>query len=607
MKSKWRLPKYHLLRRLFKAAIDVILPMAAISAHAVSIVSTPNFLPATKAPLAGTLKVDTDVDSRVSVSVTDGTETWQRNFFDYSTNHSEVLLGFKPGRTYVIEVSVYDKYRNSVTVPKPLNFTTAPLPANFPVHTVLKSDPNRMEPGYTMFIVQRGFWENTFVTIVDNTGEVVWYMPSPSNYDLDVRQLPNGDLFFPEQAPEVNDFIEVNMLGETVRTLTPPPGYPVNAHDGIPTDRGTILYVTDTSRQIDNFPSSTTDPNAPLETATVDDNPIVEISEKDGTLIDSWSPMDLLDPKRINYSCFLANNSFGVDFEHANALLDIPGDSSIIASLRNQDAVFKFSRTTGQIKWILGPHENWGPAWQPYLLTPVGSSFTWNYGQHAPELTPQGTLLVYDDGNFRAEPYDTKLADANNYSRGVEFSIDETNMTVTQVWDSSLATNEDRLFTPILGCTRQLPQTQNILVTYGYVTYVNGAAPSQYNTNAPMVRIVQYTHDAIPQVMFDLSFFDYNNTSPGYTGVACYRANWISDLYPHQALPVTELTVQQADPVPVLTFSADPTHGYDVEASDDLKTWTDIGPASEDGSTGDFSFLDLSGPYPERYYRVVTN
>ena len=96
---------------------------------------------------------------------------------------------------------------------------------------------------------------------------------------------------------------------------------------------------------------------------------------------------------------------WGYDNEHANAILEDPRDNSIVVSIRHQDAVIKFTRN-GQLKWILGPHANWGAQWQKYLLTPVGTPFEWQYAQHAPELTPQGTLLVYDDGNYRASPFE---------------------------------------------------------------------------------------------------------------------------------------------------------------------------------------------------------
>ena len=263
------------------------------------------------------------------------------------------------------------------------------------------------------------------------------------------------------------------------------------------TDHGTILYLNYTNQFIANFPSSATNPRAPTETANATCGQAVEISATDSALLNSWSLIAMLDPVRIDYLCFLLP-FYGIDPEHANAIIDDTSDGSLIVSLRNQDAVVKFSRA-GQLKWILGPHENWGTEWQPFLLTPVGTPFAWNYGQHAPILTPQGTLLLYDDGNCRAEPFDRPLADRDNYSRAAEFSINETNMEVSQVWQYS-GTNHDRLYTAALGNTDWLPQTSNVLVTFGYVSYENGAHPDPIATNATIVRIKEVTHQPTPSV-----------------------------------------------------------------------------------------------------------
>ena len=290
-----------------------------------------------------------------------------------------------------------------------------------------------------------------------------------------------------------------------------------------------------------------------------------------------------------------------------NAVLEDTNDNSIIVSSRAQGSVFKISRSTGQLKWILGAHENWGTNWQPYLLTPVGTPFEWNFGQHAPEVTPHGTLALYDNGNNRANPFDPIVADDKNYSRAVEFSINETNMEVSQVWDSSKATNVDRLFTPIVGDANWLPRRGNFLVTYGYATYVNGAHPSPYAPKATMVRIREYTHDPVPQVVFDVSFFDHSNTDSGYVGCFCYRSIRIPDLYTHPAQEVVDLTLRLKNGKPILEFSGDETHSYTIEASDDLSAWQTLGPASADDSYGDFSFQGLpTTGFTNRYYRVVT-
>jgi arylsulfate sulfotransferase len=493
---------------------------------ALTISSGPVVTPATNAPLAALLQLTTDDYSRVSVLVDDGQQTWKRDFFDYGTNHSVPLLGFHASRTNVITVTVHDRFGNEFTDAQPAVFVTGGLPSDFPKTVVLKSEPEKMEPGYMLFITTiRNSANRPVVTIIDNSGEVVWYSGTLGN--AEVRQLDNGNLFL----PLATEFIELNLLGDTVDQWVAPTNLPINFHEAFPTDHGTILYLSDASRVVTNLPTSVTNPNAPLQTTNVMYDKVVELSVTNGTLLQTWSPINMLDPTRVDYSSLSIKTTQGYDVDHANAIIEDPRDDSIIVSMRHQDAVVKFSRATGRLKWILGPHENWGPAWQPYLLTPVGEPFEWNYAQHAPVLTPQGTVLLYDDGNFRASPFDPPLADSNTYSRAVEFSINEKTMEVSQVWDFG-RTNSERKFTPILGSTYPLPHTGNVLVDFGYITYIDGVHPSPIAPNASMVRIQEVTHDPIPETVFDLEIFDPQNTSRTFLGASVYRSHWIPDLYP---------------------------------------------------------------------------
>ncbi len=48
---------------------------------------------------------------------------------------------------------------------------------------------------------------------MDNYGEVVWWCAAPQSNDIDVKQLANGDLFFPQGTPG-NSFVELNVLGK---------------------------------------------------------------------------------------------------------------------------------------------------------------------------------------------------------------------------------------------------------------------------------------------------------------------------------------------------------------------------------------------------------
>jgi hypothetical protein len=570
----------------------------SFSADAVTILTGPTFTPATNAPLAGLLQLTTDVSSRVGIQVTDGTNIWQRSFYDFSTNHSVPLLGFKPNRTNSIQITVFDTGNNAFTNVAPLTFITKALPAGFPVNTLLTNNPTLMEPGYTMFIVENRNTGAGYLTIMDNAANVVWY-DALTQYAITACQLPNGDLFLPVNS---TPFQELNMLGQIVKTWTPPTGYPIDLHEGVMTAHGTILYISDVNVTVTNFPGNITTSNAPLVTASVMDTRAVEISATNGALLNVWSPLAMLDPTRITY---LTTYGPPVDNEHGNAVIEDTNDNSIIVSLRNQNAVFKFSRS-GQLKWILGPHELWPASFQPYLLTPVGTPFEWNYGQHAPMLTSRGTLVLYDDGNLRASPWDPPVADKNNYSRAVEYSIDETNMEVSQVWDSQPA-NDDRLYTYALGKAEGLPQTGNTLATYGLISYVNGVAPSSYNTNATMSRLIEYTHDAVPQVVFDLRFFDPTNTSTSYLGAFLYRAYRIPDLYAHPASPVVNLSVTIPGNIPHLQFTADPVHTYEVQASSDMVNWETVGTAVQTETAGQYTFDDFDESMPAtRFYRVIT-
>ena len=587
--------------RNLSPALLVLLLIIASSSHALTIVGGPSFTPAPNAPLAGVLALTTDSDSRVSVSLNDGTRTWVRNFYDFGTAHTIPLLGFKPGRTNQITVSVLDKYRNQATASSPLVFVTAPLPSDFPPSMLLKNEPDKMEPGFTLFRILNQNDNQAYVTIIDNSADVVWYGAVPTTSD--VRQLTNGDLFI----PLTSTFTEVNLLGQTVRTWPVPNNLAINLHDGVPTPQGTILYLNDASRVLTNFPTSDTDPTAPTQTTSVLYNRVVEISVTNSSLLNLWSPIDVLDPRRLTYLTFDIHSALGWDIEHANAVIEDPRDNTLIVSMRQQNAVIKFYRDTGQLKWILGPHENWGPEFQQYLLTPVGSPFEWQYGQHAPTITPQGTLLVYDDGNYRAMPFDPPVANTNNYSRAVEYQINEQTMEVSQVWDYGRTNAGDRIFTDRVGNADWLPKTRNVLIDFGYVIDVNGAPPSPTAPAASELRIQEVTHDPVPEVVFDLVFFDFSNSSPNYRGCFAYRCHRIADLYAHPAQPVADLALTYQDGIPQLTFSADETRSYSVQASRDLVQWQTVGEASQQDVVGNWVFEDTEGGSSDtRYYRVIS-
>src|SRR5262245_34929078 len=77
-----------LRRRLRAALLATSLLISGALGHAISILPGLSISSSPNAPLAARLVLTTDVPSRVSVSMTNGSEGWTRNFYDYGTNHT---------------------------------------------------------------------------------------------------------------------------------------------------------------------------------------------------------------------------------------------------------------------------------------------------------------------------------------------------------------------------------------------------------------------------------------------------------------------------------------------------------------------------------------
>jgi len=173
------------------------------------------------------------------------------------------------------------------------------------------------------------------------------------------------------------------------------------------------------------------------------------------------------------------------DWLHMNGLAFVESDSTIIVSGRNQGLV-KIS-WNDELKWILSPKRNWGKSGRdakgldtkPFLLTAVNSNgkpyknavqngiksandFDFSWGPHAPEILPNGNILVFDNGFFRSHNND------NNYSRAVEYRVNENDKTVEQIWQYGKERGT-MLFSSIVSDVDYLHITKNILVTSGFI------------------------------------------------------------------------------------------------------------------------------------------
>jgi hypothetical protein len=484
-------------------------------AFAVDVINGPTLTmnPNGTTPLAGVIELETDVPVEVELTIIDGVDI-RTVRFPAASQHYLPVLGLKADRTHAVDIELIPGGPiGSVFA------TTDLLPVDFPALDVNISTPAEMEPEYTFLDCFRRARSDTrprFTIIVDSAGEVVWY--STTCFQLS-EFLPTGKLLYREGVT----VIETDLLGNlTTIALENPGGL---HHDLVRTPHGTYLSLTQAAVEVPDYPTSDTDPNAPTATATVWDQPVVEFLP-DGTIRKVWPLTDMLDPVRIGYGS-LNSPDGGYDWIHTNAVNYRLEDNSIIVSGRHQDAVFSFSRETGDLNWILGPHDNWSPPFQEYLLNPVGSPFGWQYHQHAPMWTNNGTLLLFDNGNMRASPFDgiTPTPQSQNYSRGVEYEIDEDLMEVRQVWEFGENIAES-IYTGFGPDADSQDTTGNRLMTFCGVNFVGGVGSAILGLGDVHARIIETTNDVVPIEVFEMVVYDPNGS------ISVYLTERIPRLYP---------------------------------------------------------------------------
>lgn len=485
--------------------------------------------PHASTPLVGIVTFETDAPARAEIDVDDGSRSWTILWDGApSQKHACPVLGLRPGTAHRLTVRARGESGEVAEAPDKLSLATPPLPDDFPPIEVLACVPEKREPGYVVFSASYGAMMKLpekpgYLVALDQQGEIAWFHRSNDSI-FDVRMLANGNL-----AYATNDarLIEIDMLGNVCHTWYPtgkykdglPGGTAVETeaihHAFCPMESGNVLMLSIEQLDYTDWPSSDKDPSAPRAPAKVMGDTIIEF-RPDGSVVNEWRVSEMIDPERICYGSFAPfwvakGYKDSYDWSHANGLTYDSRDDSILVSLRNQDAVIKFSRATGELLWILGDHGNWNPPWSDKLLAPKGD-LAWQFHQHNVSITREGDIMVFDNGKFRALPFDKPRAAPENFSRAVEYRVDEAAMTVEQIWEFD-AGKDTKYYSTYVGGANRLPQTDNVFVTFGGVTSQDDGTPSDNNQqHRVMARHVEVTHDEAAEKVLELAIEDRSGT-----------------------------------------------------------------------------------------------
>lgn len=443
---------------------------------------TPN--PNPKAPLAAHLSFACDRRARGVIRIVNS-----------AFAHEILVPDGPPGPRTVIVAGMRPDVPHELTLdlvgqdPVTLVYTPPSLSESLletPPLRITHAKPDAMEPGFLFLSIRRRtvtralWWTEkqkrfaqrwSLLVALDPYGEIVWTF----HHDFRIAglsRLPNGNIFF----HQVNfHSFEIDLAGNVVRSWVaarrpagPAPGaIPIDVqsmhHQPHRLENGNFLTMAAHTRVIEDYVTSETDPAAPRATKGVVGDAIIEFTPE-GEIVWKWDSFDHLDPHRIGYHVlepYWDTRGFPdhADWTHGNGVGHDPRDDGVVMSLKHQDAVLKVARS-GEVTWILGTHDGWGEAFRNKLLAPVGD-LTWHWHGHNPRVTPQGTIVMYDNAILQARPYDKPKPPSESFARAVEFAVDERAMTVEQVWTTP---QEDAVVSWAMGDAHRLPNTDNMLV-----------------------------------------------------------------------------------------------------------------------------------------------
>ncbi len=426
------------------------------------------------APLTATIELETSKGVRVTSRIIgkNGSESnIIHEFQNVASNHQIPVLGLYPNHNNTVELTFFDQNGQELGN-KEYEIKTEPLISDMPDIEIETANRSQMVDGLT-FVSYFGHAPGGTRTpqrpfMFDSFGDIRWYLDYSSHpdlaslfYDDGMERLRNGNLYFGDG--DTDKIYEIDMLGNVVNSWDMP-GFGFH-HEVSEKPNGNFLVTVNKEGAL-----------------TVEDH-IIEIDRTSGSIINIWDLRQSLDQTRTVWDTDIADIS--VDWFHANAIEYDESDNTIIVSGRTQGVV-KLNESN-EVVWILAPHKGWetsgnGTDLNQFLLQPLDSNgdpitdeavklgddnhpdFEWPWYQHAPQVMPDGDLILFDNGDNR------NYTGNNLYSRAVEYEIDKQNMTVKQVWSYGKERGGET-FSRIVSDVDYYPDENHLFFIPGAISY----------------------------------------------------------------------------------------------------------------------------------------
>ncbi len=367
--------------------------------------------------------------------------------------------------------------------------TTDTVPSDFPEITVNAN--NNPSPGYLFlsnFPLSANVTYTPYLMILRPDGTPYFYRKMSAGLNLDFKLQPNGIYtYFDFDAKKFYALDTATFA--VVDSFACSTNFTGDEHELRILTNGNYLLLANDIRQINMaqvVPGGK--PNAKVIGF------VIQEFTPQGEVVFEWNTFDHFQITDAVEGIDLTG--FMVDYVHCNAI-ETDYDGNLLLSSRYLDEITKIDKNTGEIIWRMG-----GKMCKNNQFVFINDSSAEFFGfshQHAVRRLPNGHITLMDNGNMKNP----------QFSRAVEYELDEENKTATLVWQ--FRHNPD-IYNNSMGYVQRL-ENGNTLIGWG--------------ENAEAVAATEVTPDgevvyelSLPEKQYSYRAFKFNIL---HTGVPEYK------------------------------------------------------------------------------------
>ncbi len=335
-----------------------------------------------------------------------------------------------------------------------IKYSPDSIPSDFP-HININISTAPSYGSIFLCIINSFVYTTPYLMILDNTGYPVFYRRTFNN-TTDFKMQPNGNLTYFEYNK--NKFYELDKQYRLIDSFYTGNNYITDAHE--------LRILNDGSSYLMSYDPEVVNMSLIVpggDTAAIVQGLIIQRIDVNKNVIFQWRSWDhflITDATHENL------HAHSIDYVHGNSI-EIDNNETIILSSRHLDEITKINCSTGDIIWRLGGKNN------QFTFLNDTSGFS---HQHAVRKIQNGNITVFDNGNYHTP----------NFSRAVEYHLDENNKIAALVWQFR---NTPDIHSSFMGYVQRL-DNGNTFIGWGganpSVTEVNNSGTVVFQLDMPL-------------------------------------------------------------------------------------------------------------------------